>query len=123
MRRMPEPFKNLLNAAVVADMATHLGAAWPAFDAKRFQSLALDGLDALEMKARAMHLCAALEATLPGDFMQSASILQRAIEGGLAKWALWPVGEYVARHGLGTPERALEVLHALTQNFTAEFAI
>ena len=120
---MPEPFKNLLNAAVVADMAARLRAAWPDFDAKRFTSLALDGLDTLELKARAMHLCTALEATLPADFPQSADILQSAIEGGLAKWALWPVGEYVARHGLARPERGLEVLHALTQNFTAEFAI
>jgi len=120
---MPEPFKNLLNAAVVADMAARLRDAWPAFDAKRFKSLSLDGLDELEMKARAMHLCAALEATLPEDFLQSAGILQSAIEGGLSKWALWPVGEYIARHGLAQPERALQVLHALTQNFTAEFAI
>jgi len=123
MRRMAEPFKNLLNASVVADMASRLRAAWPAFDEKRFKALALDGLDTLELKARAMHLCAALEATLPDDFLPSAGILQSAIEGGLAKWALWPVGEYVARHGLATPARALEVLHALTQNFTAEFAI
>ncbi len=120
---MAEPFKNLLNAAVVADMAAHLRAVWPAFDAKRFKSLALQGLDTLELKARAMHLCTALEATLPEDFSQSAGIVQSAIEGGLAKWALWPVGEYIARHGLAQPVRALEVLHALTQNFTAEFAI
>ena len=120
---MAEPFKNLLNAAVVTDMAAHLRAVWPAFDAKRFKSLALQGLDTLELKARAMHLCTALEATLPEDFSQSAGIVQSAIEGGLAKWALWPVGEYIARHGLAQPVRALEVLHALTQNFTAEFAI
>ncbi|RQP24819.1 DNA alkylation repair protein [Piscinibacter terrae] len=120
---MAEPFKNLLNAAVVADMSDRLRKAWPRFDAKRFETLALDGLDELEMKARAMHLCTALEGTLPGDFKLSADILRKAIEGGLAKWALWPVGEYVSRHGLGHPDRALEVLHALTQNFTAEWAI
>jgi 3-methyladenine DNA glycosylase AlkC len=33
------------------------------------------------------------------------------------------VGEYIARHGQGQPERALAALHALTQRFTAEFAI
>jgi 3-methyladenine DNA glycosylase AlkC len=33
------------------------------------------------------------------------------------------VGEFVARRGLATPDRALQVLHALTQRFTAEFAI
>jgi len=53
-------------------------------------------------------------------------------------WILWPVGEFVARRGLAAPagaqpvqpeqqaqqvRRALQVLHALTQRFTAEFAI
>jgi len=42
---------------------------------------------------------------------------------GLAGWILWPVGEFVARRGLAEPQRALQVLHALTQRFTAEFAI
>lgn len=120
---MPEPFKNLLNASVVRDMAARIHAAWPRFDMKRFESLALDGLDALEMKARAMHLCTALEATLPADFGQAADILQSAIDAGLGTWTLWPVGEYVARQGLAQPERSLRVLHALTQHFTAEWAI
>jgi 3-methyladenine DNA glycosylase AlkC len=33
------------------------------------------------------------------------------------------VGEFVARRGLAQPERGLAALHALTQRFTAEFAI
>jgi hypothetical protein len=41
----------------------------------------------------------------------------------LRGWILWPVGEFVARRGLDQPERALATLHALTQRFTAEFAI
>jgi len=120
---MVEPFKNLINPATVRDIAARLQAAWPGFARRRFESLAGDGLEALEMKARAMHLCAALEATLPQDFMQAADVLQQVIGGGLAGWALWPVGEYVARHGQQTPERALDLLHALTQGFTAEWAI
>jgi hypothetical protein len=46
--------------------ATQPRSAWPAFDAKRFESLALGGWQALEFNARALHLCVALEATLPG---------------------------------------------------------
>ena len=120
---MAEPFKNLLGAAVVKDMSSRLRRAWPVFDSKRFERQALAGLDALEMKARAMHIASALEDTLPPDFAAAADVLQEAIKAGLSKWALWPVGEVVARRGLDTPERALRVLHALTQNFTAEWAI
>ncbi len=134
---MPEPFKNLLGPQVVADMGRHLARAWGGFDRARFEALALDGLDALEMKARAQHLCAALEQTLPADFAEAASVMEAALapadptsdktpassNAGLAGWALWPMTEYVARHGLDAPERALQALHAMTQRFTAEWAV
>src|SRR5436190_22870496 len=120
---MAEPFKNFLNASTVRDIGSALHGAWPDFSRRGFERAALDGLDGLELKARAMHLCGALETTLPPDFAQAADVLQRAIGDGLAGWALWPIGEYVARHGQCTPERALEVLHVLTQGFTAEWAV
>jgi len=122
-RPMPEPFKNLLNAAVVRDVGARLERHLPGFPRGRFERMALAGLDALEMKARAMQIASALEACLPPEFGAAADALEAAIADGLAGWALWPVGEYVARRGLETPERALAVLHALTQRFTAEWAI
>lgn len=135
---MAEPFKNFLNAEIVGWLRLHLSRAWPAFDGPRFEARALDGLDALELKARAQHLCAALEATLPTDFATAADLIEASLlpvrrdeelgelrvgEAGLAGWALWPVTEFVARRGLDSPERALACLHALTQRFTAEWAI
>ena len=135
---MAEPFKNLLNADLVRQAAVHLQRTTPGFDATHFKRLATSGLDALEMKARAMHICAALEATLPGDFNTAAQALTAALapteageqmaqlqglQQGLRGWILWPVGEYIARHGQHHPEVALQALHALTQRFTAEFAI
>jgi len=135
---MAEPFKNLIGAGTVDDTARHLKRTWPAFDAARFQALALEGLQGLELKARALHLCKALEATLPADFAQAADVIEAALapaaDGedlgalrggaqGLAGWVVWPLGEYVARRGLQQPQRALQALHALTQRLTAEWAI
>ncbi len=135
---MAEPFKNLIDPLLVRRMAGHLRRAWPKFDAERFESLALDGLAGLEMKARAMHLCTALEQTLPKDFGRAARMIEAALappwpderlgsadpgRDGLEGWALWPVGEFVARHGIDLPDLGLTVLHALTQRFSAEFAI
>ncbi len=135
---MAEPFKNLLNPALVQAMAQHLHRVAPAFDAAGFQAQALPGLEALEMKARSLQIASALEATLPADFDRAAGWLETALappwpgdrlgsdhplQHGLEGWALWPVGEFVARRGLAQPERALATLHALTQRFTAEFAI
>jgi len=133
-----EPFKTSLNAALVAEAAAHLQRAWPAFERERFESLASDGLDALELKQRAMHICDALQATLPADFATAAAIVEAALappypgedlgslrmaHDGLAGWIVWPLGEFVARNGIDQPERALQTLHALTQRFSAEFAI
>jgi 3-methyladenine DNA glycosylase AlkC len=122
---MSEPFKNLINAQSVQRLAERLALLWPAFDRQRFTALANTGLEHLEMKARALQLCSALEATLPQDFDTAAALLQASVEGdeALDGWVLWPVGEFIARRGLPQPERALQVLHALTQRFTAEFAI
>jgi len=135
---MAEPFKNLLNPALLRRTAAHLLRVETGFDAARFILLASHGLEGLEMKARAMWICDALEATLPGDFHTAAAVLEAALappqtgdpvvdpaadDSGLAGWILWPVGEYIARHGQAEPERALAALHALTQRFTAELAI
>jgi 3-methyladenine DNA glycosylase AlkC len=136
---MAEPFKNFLNAALVRQAAAHLSRAWPGFDKARFVRLANTGLDGLELKARAMQICDALQATLPEDFAQAADIIEAALapapaddepavqaamaDDGLRGWVLWPVGEFIARRGLAHPARALASLHALTQRFTAEFAL
>jgi hypothetical protein len=52
-----EPFKNLINERTVRSMATHLQRVDRRFAAERFTSLALRGLNGLELKARAMQLC------------------------------------------------------------------
>jgi 3-methyladenine DNA glycosylase AlkC len=133
-----EPFKNLLGAPLVARMAAHLKRADADFDHRQFAARAGAGLEALEMKARAMHIADALEATLPADFFRLCDVIEAALappwpgdrlgsadpgRDGLEGWALWPVGEMIARHGLGHTGRALQALHAITQRFSAEFAI
>lgn len=134
-----EPFKNLLNPALVRAAGQALVRTWPAFDRRAFEHRALPGLEALEMKARAMQIADALEATLPSDFDAACGAIERSLAppidpdvpagsrieatGGLAGWIVWPLGEFVARRGLDDPERALQALHALTQRLTAEFAI
>nr|WP_315194515.1 DNA alkylation repair protein [uncultured Aquabacterium sp.] len=142
---MAEPFKNLIGSAVVQAVSHHLRRVDGGFDAKRFEALALNGLEALEFKARAQHLAQALLATLPEDFDACATWLERSLktvppprrdhdpdkelgslssdDSGVAGWALWAYGEVVTQRGLHQPERALQALHAITQRFTAEFAI
>ncbi len=135
---MPEPFKLLLSPDLVRLAGGHFARNLPRFARARFESLALDGFEALEMKARAMRIASALEATLPDDFAAAADAIEATLAPtrddtdlgallagphGLAGWIVWPLGEFVARRGLGQPDRALACLHALTQRFSAEFAI
>ena len=135
---MAEPFKNLINREGVAAMRRQLRRAWAGFDGARFEALGSEGLTTLELKARAQHLCAALEATLPSDFETAAGVIeaslapmrgdealpdQRAGDHGLAGWAVWPLTETIARIAIDAPERGLRALHAMTQRLTAEFAI
>ncbi len=135
---MAEPFKNLINAGLVRETGALLARQHRGFDERGFVRQASQGLETLEMKARAMQIADALEATLPARFDDAAALIEAALapaesgdamaqldglHQGLRGWILWPVGEFVARRGLAEPERALQALHALTQRFTAEFAI
>jgi 3-methyladenine DNA glycosylase AlkC len=131
-----EPFKNLLNPALVRTAGDALRAAWPGFDKAGFVRRANRGLDGLELKARAMQIADALEATLPARFATACDVIEAALapavepgeeppgdSAGLRGWIVWPLGEFVARRGQAEPDRALAALHALTQRLTAEFAI
>ncbi len=135
---MAEAFKHLLGPALVRKAGADLRRVQPDFATAAFVADATRGLQALEMKQRAMHIADALQRHLPADFDAAATLIEAALappfenerlgdmhaaEAGLAGWVLWPVGEFVVRNGLHVPERALRTLHALTQRFSAEFAI
>lgn len=135
---MAEPFKNFIDARLIESAAASLQRVEPTFDAEALVARVVPQLDALELKARALCVADALEELLPPDFSAAAAIIEQALApvspvpsppmpasraAGLAGWILWPVGEFVARRGLAYPERALVALHAMTQRFTAEFAI
>ena len=135
---MAEPFKNMLNAGVVQAIGHHLQRVDAGIDRRGFEARALAGLDALELKARVLHVADALVAALPVDVDRAAGLLEatlgppgagddlgalRTSEQGLGGWAVWPLTEAIARLAIDAPERGLAALHAMTQRMTAEFAI
>jgi 3-methyladenine DNA glycosylase AlkC len=135
---MAAPFKDRIDAAMVRLLAARLGAKDAAFDAAAFAGRATAGLGPLALKQRVGHVAAALAATLPDDFAAACGLLEATLAparvdddlaalapgpDGLAGWVVWPMTEFVARRGLAAPARALQALHAMTQRFTAEFAL
>jgi 3-methyladenine DNA glycosylase AlkC len=140
---MPEPFKNLFNPGLIDRMAAHLGARGAgAFDGAGFAARARDGLEALELKARSDRIARALDAHLPGDFDAAVALMLAALHPatdapddaipsddlGIRGWAVMPMAEVVAARALadadrGAFDRAMDALAAMTQRFSAEFAI
>lgn len=135
---MATPFKERLGADATARIADAVAAAAPrgAFDRDAFLRRALDGLDALELKARVVHLADALAAHLP-PLERALPILLATLgapadpdapdaepdDSGLRGFGAWPLLRYVARHGLDRPDLALDALGEMTGRMSAEFAV
>lgn len=125
---MGEPFKNWLNETVVSELARGLAATDSSFPSERFIALSVDGLEKLELKARARHIADALEATLPAEPAAAFDLLVRSLAPPLEEtsgsgFRYFPYSEYLGRRGPEDIEAALAANHALTQRFTSEFCI
>lgn len=134
---MPEPFKNLFNPALIESMGQHLYRVSEDFDHRRFVRYACAGLEQLELKARSAQICDALEACLPVDFPQACAVLRASLHpeddvdlreltmdaDGIRGWAIMPMAEFIARHGLAHFDLGMATLAAMTRRFTAEFAV
>ncbi|MES3032951.1 MAG: DNA alkylation repair protein [Gemmatimonadota bacterium] len=126
---MAEPLKLQFGHDVVRRLATEIRAVHRRFDAVAFERDALHGFDALELLDRGRHLGAMLQRHLPQEFGAAVDVLlatlpaQRAHSGGMSSFFYLAHTEFVRQFGVPHFEHAMRALHALTQVFTAEFAI
>jgi len=124
-----EPFKNWLNENVARKMARAIARTHPRFDQKIFLSGISPALAPLELKERMLLLKARLKAGLPEDTRRAFPILLGALKqnekdtDGLSGFEVWPLTHWVAEEGLDHFDESMRALHAMTQVFTAEFAI
>ena len=131
-----EPFKELFNAALVNELARTLKRHARDFDDKAFTAAATKDFKNLELKQRVHQIAAALGTHLPQDVPRALKLLTATLRPldkagnllsdaskGLAGMVIWPMGEYVARHGLDHLDESLKALRELTIRSTAEFAI
>jgi 3-methyladenine DNA glycosylase AlkC len=127
---MGEPFKNFIRRETLAPLADRIAAARPGWSASRFLDAACDGLDALELKARVIHVAEALRAHLDPDYLAAldhlldalppAQVGTESFDGGMA---MWPVLTFVERHGVAHFDRSMSALRQMTSRFSAEFAV
>lgn len=134
---MPEPFRNLLNEAVISGMAEHFAEAWPAFDLAGFTAMAARDVGSLGLKQRSDQIMEALAAFLPDDFEKAAAILLASLgpddivdladmetdSRGIAGWAVTPMTHYVGLHGLGHFDLSMTLFKEMTKRSSSEFGI
>lgn len=118
------PFKDQIDAALAATLATELERAWPELPRRRFLRGVGAALDPLELMARVDLLADRLAAVLPAGLSGAAPVLWRALESpAFTGWMTLVCSTYIARHGTDEPETALPLLAGLTPRWSSEFAI
>jgi 3-methyladenine DNA glycosylase AlkC len=92
--------------------------------------LASRDLIKLELASRVKQFAGALATTLPGDVPQALSILVDSLppvlpdcDGVTDGWLQWPMGQFIADHGLPCFEESMVAMVELTQRFSSEFAV
>lgn len=128
---MAEPLKNFFDAKVVRAIGKQLAVGYPNLDLSKFSKRCLAGLDELELLARGWHIAEVMRQMLPQDFPSAATILTGGLGAplagdtgnGMAPFRYLPHMSYISKYGVEHLEESLAALHALTQHFTAEYAI
>lgn len=125
--------KDFFDQARVSAISDQLSGAWPEFNAAGFIAYATEGLNGLELKARAEQIALAMGAHLPADFTHAAPILLASLGEPLGDSDQWgmevfhylPHTMYVATHGANEADfdLAMALQQELTQRFSAEFSI
>ena len=123
-------FKDWFDREAAKKLADQMAGAMPAFDRARFVRLAMRKLNTLEMSNRVRHFSDALRSTLPVSLPAALKVLQESLpeilpdcEDVTDGWLQWPVGQFIADHGLEHFDTAMTAMIELTQRFSSEFAV
>ena len=133
---MIEPFSlkdQLFNEGKIDYLSGLLVRADSSFDGAGFRALVMSRLLDLELMQRIDWIADCLTEVLPADFNDAAHLIEACLppplnpdktDDDFGDFIFAPFGEYVARHGLDQHfDRSLDLLEALTQRFSMEFAI
>ncbi len=123
-------FKDYFDREAARALAAQVAAAWPRFDEQGFVRRATRGLGKLEFAGRVQQLSDALAATLPESVPEALGVLVASLPEPLPDceavtdgYLQWPVGQFIADHGLLHLDASFDAMVELTQRFSAEFAI
>ena len=123
-------FKEYFDRAAAEQLANQLSSAYPQLPRKRFINECSKGLASLEFVARVTQFSNVMRDTLPQDVPSALQILHDSLPEPLPNcdavmdgWLQWPVGQFIADHGVAHFDDSMRTMLALTQCFSAEFAV
>ncbi len=123
-------FKDWFDRSAAKALAEQIRKAWPRFDQAAFVRSAARKLDELEFAARVQQFSNALALTLPSSIPRSLEILtdslpepQNDCDSVTDGWLQWPLGKFIADHGLDHFDESMTAMVELTKRFSSEFAV
>jgi 3-methyladenine DNA glycosylase AlkC len=127
---MPQPLKDRIDAAFLAQLTRTFETCIPGFDSGRFQRAVLDGAwEEKELKARIRHMAVTLRSFLPESYEETVELLLLAVRHlqttrpdvfGFG-YMLFP--ELVEVYGLDDLDTSVRALEQITPLASAEFAV
>jgi len=123
-------FKDYFDRAAGRQLAAQVAGAMPGFDERGFVADAARGLGKLEFAGRVQQFSDALARHLPDDVPRALDVLTRSLPAELPNcdsvtdgWLQWPVGQFIADHGVDYFDESMEAMIELTKRFSSEFAV
>lgn len=128
---MSGQLKHFFGERVVRLIAGDLHRVHPGLDERRFVTRCMQGLDALELTARAWHIAGVMHGHLPEPFATAADIIVKSLgpehtsseEFGMEPFRYLPHVFFVQKYGLDDFEASMQAQYELTKRFTAESSI
>ncbi|MFY0728934.1 DNA alkylation repair protein [Pseudomonas sp. NFX15] len=120
----PAPaLKEIFNAERLRHIATEMMAVYPAFEAKRFLTLAQTGLADLSVMQRMARVSECLHAVLPLDYEASLQVLRALAPRLNSGFVSMCLPQYVASYGAHAFDVSMDALKYFTAFGSSEFAI
>ncbi len=123
-------FKDYFDRDAAKMLAAQISSAQANFDSRKFVQLATRQLGSLEFAGRVSQFSNALAVTLPKNVPEALQTLTQSLPPALPNcesvtdgWLQWPIGQYIADHGLAHFDESMVAMIELTQRFSSEFAV
>lgn len=123
--------KHFLSLDVAESLGKALAEVVPKYDLHTFMRVIEPGYEDLAVKARAFRIAEAYRSCLPESYEEALSLMLKSLPPAfkdeeniaLNGFRFWPAACFIEAYGLAHLEASLKGMHAVTQRFSAEFAI